>query len=135
MSRFKAITDSLITISRKAKRNEEEDDGDLLDKSIIPHIEILNNNPDFVITGSCSGHGGDPYFSVIFKDSNSRDSYLKKVRAAKIDSQKSEDYRMTFFEDNYPADKISEEWTFGYKRKVSDKKIKEFFKLIIWIFG
>jgi len=122
---LKADTAKLIELSLSANQNIE-DEGDLIDKSIIGHIELLNMNPNFAITGSCSGHSGYPFISFIFKNKQIATSYLNEFKKLGLIPIKSDDFRMSYFKMNFPHLSIKEEWSIGFKKKVSKKAAQKF---------
>ncbi|MBF0442495.1 MAG: hypothetical protein HQK54_11365 [Oligoflexales bacterium] len=128
----------MIKVSRTPDRNGAEEWGtynDFLDFSIIDNIEILNNNADFVTTNSCSGHGGCPYVCMIFKNAEIRNKYLKISNEFGVFAQKSDAYRMSFFDSDDPEMKIYEEWGFGFRKdEVTAWSAKLFWKRIMLIF-
>jgi hypothetical protein len=78
----KADTVLLIGDSKAYDYGKKEDEGDLLDKSIIANIEKINRNPLLTTSGSCSGinHDHDPFIAVIFSTPKVRDRYLKIIK-------------------------------------------------------
>jgi hypothetical protein len=108
------------------KHPEAEDIGDDIDQSIISNIETINENPALATTGSCSGHDGWPYISVVFRDRRARDIYLKliKEKVTNVHVMKSDEYRMGWF-DQVSEWKITEEWNAGIRAK-SKKAGKKF---------
>ncbi len=107
---LKKDTQHLIAVSKKPSRDGEEGDSDLIDWTIISLIEAIDRNPNLTTTGSCSGHDGFPFITLVFKDSSIRDYYLNKVRMEGFRVELSDYYRMGFFSMNFPAVKVREEW-------------------------
>ena len=126
LTKLKRSTEIFIKASRKRRHKKEEVVDDYLDYSIINLIEKINLNPDIATTGSCSGHSGYPFISLVFKNATVRDIYLKKFKKAGYTIGKSDDLRMTFFDSWYPKLVIHEEWDVQYKIKVSKKSVKKF---------
>ena len=105
---------------------------DYIEKGITTDIERINRNPDLVPTGSCSGHSGVPFLSVIFKDARTRDRNKKRIQKLGLHIHKSDDYRMTFFEDE-PG--ITEEWNIGPRKRLTKKEARDFWQTLVGVFG
>lgn len=96
-------------------------DSDYIDHAVIGHVRKINENENLVTTGSCSGHGGNPFISVVFKDDVKRDYYVARMREAGFDVQVSSPYRMNFFKMNFKTP-VHEEVSFGNAREVTSAR-------------
>ena len=140
---LKEETRLLLADSSNRGRKWPEGD-DLIDWSILREIAIINGNPEVVPTGSCSGHpldsrriSGQPYVSVVFRDSESRDYYLDKVKKAGYGIVQSDPFRMGFFSQNFPAVKVREEWniTSPNKKECTPSEAKAYWDDWVRILG
>jgi hypothetical protein len=108
---LKRYTSQLIAASRKPERAGEQGDSDLIDWTIINVVEAIDRNPKLATTGSCSGHDGFPFITIVFRESIVRDCYLAQVKRQGFRTILSDYYRMGFFSMNYPEVKVREEWS------------------------
>lgn len=114
-----AMTQDTLALVKMSKayykrHPKQEDAYDWIDQSIIPNIEDISTNPDFAVTGSCSGHdAGVPFISIVFKNAQARDKYLPLLMAIpKAGKRKSKAGRLQFFK-QYPEWNVKEEWMVG----------------------
>lgn len=78
--RLKAETDKLIRYSKseyKKDPNQEVNFG-CIDRSILPYIELINENPLLTTTYSTSDQGAA--VAVVFRDQCTRDAYLTRIK-------------------------------------------------------
>ena len=127
---LKRDTQNLITLSRKTERAGEEGDSDLIDWTIIDIVEAIDRNPDLATTGSCSGHDGFPFITVVFRECMVADYYLDQVDSHGFRTVLSDYYRMGFFSMNFAKVKVREEWGIlpSEDRDYSVNESKQFWK-------
>ena len=125
---------NLLLKSRDLKRKGRPEESDFIDEDVIDSVARINVNPLLVTTGSCSGHDGHPFLSVVFKDEKSRNYYCRKVRAAGASAIKSNDFRLDYFTGQEPTLAVKEEWNFGFRSECSKAAAKKFWKTLVEIF-
>jgi hypothetical protein len=133
MSVLQAQSYDLILKSRELPRTGRPEESDYIDVEIIDQVLKVGGNALLVTTGSCSGHDGYPFLSVVFKDERARNYYCRKARAAGISAVNSDAFRLEFFEQD-PRLRVKEEWNFGFFRKCSQAQSERFWKTIVSLF-
>ena len=116
LSQLKEYTRELIDDS---KIKHDEGDDDYIDWTIIPFIERINENPRLVTTGSCSGHNGYPFIGLVFNDDKAKNHYVYALRKLGLSVFKSDEFRLSYFDVNFPTANITEEYFAGPRRKLT----------------
>jgi hypothetical protein len=120
---------------QESKMEGLEGDSDFIDVSIADDVKKINTNPLLVTTGSCSGHDGIPFISVVFLNDRARDHYVALMEKEGFDTAYSGKYRLGFFAHNFRT-RVVEEVSFGKKRvAVSEKGSKRAWKAFVRVLG
>jgi len=112
-----------------------EGDSDFIDISVVDKVGKINKNPFLVTTGSCSGHDGNPFISVVFVNDKARDHYVSLMEKAGFDTAYSGKFRLSFFTHNFVT-KVHEEVSFGKKwTVVSESGAKRAWRTFVRVLG
>lgn len=103
LSVLKKDTERLIrmTLKYRGRKRDGSAYNDYIDRGITDHLVAINKNPRLATTGSCSGHDGYPFLSLVFKNTQVRNQFMRKTRRLGFRFLKSSAYRMTWFADSY----------------------------------
>ncbi len=128
LSLLSAETLDILRKSEALAHKENLHRTDFIDQEIQDALARINTNPLLVTTGSCSGHDGMPFVSVVFKNEKARDYYVRKFRRLGFAAVKSNDFRLDYYTQYKDGRRVKEEWNFFKRNKCNNAQAKKYWE-------